>query len=485
MKKILIFLILSLLATNNLSAFEFEKRMQLFTEWLNINGYDQYLDKESDKVKFKLDRSVCKDEVITQEYTSLKKCVGADGQIIPNSDLKFKKIYPTNLNIKLNKKKINLGYHSNPNRDTLIFYFWNYSYRTRFMGNDPNALIFHEVKPSKEPYEFKFNLIEDKFVKKQLKTKGILSYLYFQDNNILIDEISPKERLGEFIKEDTKFISMSMNKSVTSYILGHAICGGYIESIDSKINDWPIIQNSLYHNQKLINFLNMSTGDQKYINEFKKNATGRPLADLTYEFEDEDLDKTIKNFLKGTTPSKKKYNYNGFITQLIINYVYFKTGDDFKKLLNEIFRNKVKIKHSISIEKSSLAPDKYGNLHPMIKATRYDYLRIAKSIMNDYQNDTCVGKYLKEIHKRRVSKGDKVQEEPHYNRTKSYGGQFHMDYPGLKDKVIFGMGGYGGNAILIDVENSRIVVLNSMHYNNEKFKYSHKKLLLDPIKKGK
>ena len=483
MKKIFIFLILSLFATNNLSAFEFEKRMQLFTEWLNINGYDQYLDKESDKVKFKLDRSVCKDKVITQEYTSLKKCVGADGQIIPNSDLKFKKIYPTNLNIKLNKKKINLGYQSNPNRDTLIFYLWNYSYRPKW--DNPNAIIFHEIKPSKEPYEFKFNLIEDKFVKKQLKTKGILSYLYFQDDNVLIDEISPKERLGEFIKEDTKFISMSMNKSVTSYILGHAICGGYIESIDSKINDWPIIQNSLYHNQKLINFLNMSTGDQKYINEYKENATGRPLADLTYEFEDEDLDKTIKNFLKGTSPSKKKYNYNGFITQLIINYTYFKTGDDFKKLLNEIFRNKVKIKHSISIEKSSLVPDKYGNLHPMIKATRYDYLRIAKAIMDDYQNDTCVGKYLKEIHKRRVSKGDKKQDEPHFNRTRSYGGQFHMDYPGLKDRVIFGMGGYGGNAILIDVENSRIVVLNSMHYNNEKFKYSHKKLLLDPIKKGK
>ena len=42
-----------------------------------------------------------------------------------------------------------------------------------------------------------------------------------------------------------------------------------------------------------------------------------------------------------------------------------------------------------------------------------------------------------------------------------------MDYPGLKDKVIFGMGGYGGNAILIDMENSRIVVINSLHYNTE------------------
>ena len=67
MKKILIFLILSLLATNNLSAFEFEKRMQLFTKWLNIKGYDQYLDKSKEPIGFELDRSVCKDEIITHE----------------------------------------------------------------------------------------------------------------------------------------------------------------------------------------------------------------------------------------------------------------------------------------------------------------------------------------------------------------------------------------------------------------------------------
>ena len=36
-------------------------------------------------------------------------------------------------------------------------------------------LTFYKIKPSKNPSKFKFNLIEDKFVKKQLKTKGILS----------------------------------------------------------------------------------------------------------------------------------------------------------------------------------------------------------------------------------------------------------------------------------------------------------------------
>tara|TARA_B100001996_G_scaffold298985_1_gene239392 strand:- start:63 stop:1490 length:1428 start_codon:yes stop_codon:yes gene_type:complete len=475
MKRFLLILLFSYLFLNTLSANESKK--MLFNKWLNINGYEKYLDKTKDPIGLVFDRSLCKPEITWM-------CVGADGLVVEGKDRKYTQIYPNNLNIKLNKKKNNLGFESNPNRDTLIYYLWNYSYRYDQTAHP--KLIFHEIKPSKDPSKFKINLIEDKFVKKQLKTKGILSYLYFQDDNVLVDEISPKERLGEFIKEDTKFISMSMNKSVTSYILGHAICGGYIEGIDSKINDWPIIQNSLYDNQKLINFLNMATGDQKYINEYKKNATGRPLANLKYEFEEEDIKRTIKLFLKNTNPSKKIYNYNGFITQLIINYVHFKTGNDFKKLLNEIFRDKVKIKYSMIITRSTiLAPDNFGVLHPMIRATRYDYLRIAKAIMDDYQNNTCVGKYLKEIHKRRIPKKLGDRSEPHYNRTKSYGGQFHMDYPGLKNRVIFGLGGYGGNAILIDVENSRIVVLNSMHYNNDRFKYSHKKLLIDPIKNGR
>ena len=47
------------------------------------------------------------------------------------------------------------------------------------------------------------------------------------------------------------------------------------------------------------------------------------------------------------------------------------------------------------------------------------------------------------------------------------------------------MGGYGGNAILIDMENSRILVVNSLHYNNRKYKYNVKKLLIDPIKNGR
>ena len=89
---------------------------------------------------------------------------------------------------------------------------------------------------------------------------------------------------------------------------------------------------------------------------------------------------------------------------------------------------------------------------------------------------------LKEIYDRRIKKGN--VDEPDFNKTFSYGGQFHLDYPGLENNVVLGMGGYGGKAILIDVENSRIVAIHAQHYNNQSFKFSIRKLLIDPIKNG-
>ena len=104
-------------------------------------------------------------------------------------------------------------------------------------------------------------------------------------------------------------------------------------------------------------------------------------------------------------------------------------------------------------------------------------------------NVLLVGKYLRDIHERKVKKKlTKEFEEPLYNPSKEYGGFFHMKYSGLKNRVIFGMSGYGGNSILIDPETSTIVVINSLHYRSKsssKYHYNEKKLLIKPIKKRK
>ena len=49
------------------------------------------------------------------------------------------------------------------------------------------------------------------------------------------------------------FKSHSVGKSVVSYVMGHAICEGYIESVDSRVNEWPILQNTHSTIKKKVN----------------------------------------------------------------------------------------------------------------------------------------------------------------------------------------------------------------------------------------
>ena len=383
-------------------------------------------------------------------------------------------------------KSWNIPFKANPNLETLQYYF----YRDLF-ASIPTEYNRYFVTPSQNTYEFKFDKIENKFVKKQLKTKGILSYLYFEDGKIIIDEVSPKERLGKLFNDETKFRSNSMGKSLPSYILGHAICEGYIDSLDSTISDWSLVKNTLYENQKLIDILNMTTGDQEYVYDSHMLLNGKVNRESYTNVDNPNMESIMKLNFQDTKPDKKRiYNYNVVNTSLIFNYILFKTGEaNFQKLLNKVFQEKVKIKNLVSFYKND-GPSSSGNAHNMFYATRFDYLRIAKAIMDDYQNNTCVGKYLKEIYDRRIPKGvsmsgDGKRGEPQFNRTYSYGGQFHLDYPGIRDKIVFGLGGYGGKAILIDVEDSRIVVVNTIHFNHDRYKYNVKKLLINPIKYGK
>ena len=98
MKKLLLVILFSYLFPHMLSADQLERKIRDFSKWLNLNGYDQYLDKTGDPLDMVLDRSLC----TSQSYWD--ECVGADGKLIPTKDRKVTLIYPTNLKLKLNKK---------------------------------------------------------------------------------------------------------------------------------------------------------------------------------------------------------------------------------------------------------------------------------------------------------------------------------------------------------------------------------------------
>ena len=80
-----------------------------------------------------------------------------------------------------------------PNYGTLLFELYRYLYDPLLKHWDK-----YLVKKSDNPYKFQSNLTEDKLIDKQLNKTGLLSYLFFENDEIKIDKISPKDRFGKF-----------------------------------------------------------------------------------------------------------------------------------------------------------------------------------------------------------------------------------------------------------------------------------------------
>ena len=430
MKKILAILIFSFLSQKIVVANELA--IWTFNKWLYDNGHQKYVIKDNNS-------------------------------------------YKNNLNLKLSKRKWTLPEEENPNFDTLLYYFFRYQHSHFVPGSNTYQWDTYEIKPSTKHYKFKSDLKEDKYITKQMNKTALLSYLLYEDGKITIDEISPIDRFGNFVNNETKLRSMSIGKTMVSYVMGHAICKGYIDSVDSRLNDWSLTKNTPYENQKIIDLLNMNAGDQKYVNRGNfKDGSG-------------DVDTITISIamykMSNLKKSKSKYNYNALLPHLLLNYISFKSGDDFENLLKDIFQNEAKIEHSVYFFKHPNMKKEFGVANSMFFATRHDYLRIAKSILDDWKNDTCMGKYLKTIYENRIPKGNFDQRfdlSNTFSGTKTYAGFFHTDYSGMKNRSIMGMSGYGDQEIIIDFDRSRILVIHSIHGN-----YNWKKIAYSVIKKGK
>ena len=466
MKKIIIILFLFLFSN---TSYANDSRINEFTNWLLENGHSQYV-KEGD---------ICKEYKKYSEKWFDSRC-----EEFPKGKMGI----INNLNVNF-FKSAEIPWGTNPNKDTLLYYLFRYL-------EVENIFDRAGSKGSENPYKFNIELKDDKnskFIKKHMQKTALLSYLLYEDGKITIDEISPKDRFGILYNNDTQFTSASVGKSLVSYVTGHAICKGYINGIDHRLNDWPLLENTLFYDQKLINLLNMATGHQKYADfnlktdKYHKNANSN-----TVEFH------LKKGVFKNSKKAKSKYQYTNFLSNLLINYVWFKSEGKFQDLLDEIFVDKAKIEHDAwflkmndrtikmnnrnnTILKEYEVKDEDGTIRYSFNASRYDYLRIAKAMLDDWQNDTCAGKFLKTLYQNKIPRNEKWKDDnsPHLN-PKSYSGFFYFDYSGLKNKPVMGMNGYGGQNILIDFEKSRIIVMNAIHDD-----YNWKKIAHSVIKKGK
>jgi hypothetical protein len=90
-----------------------------------------------------------------------------------------------------------------------------------------------------------------------------------------------------------------------------------------------------YEGQKLIDLLNMSAGDQEYSSPDLKTA-GKGYRNPN----NNPLKYHMEGFFKNSKKGESKYNYGNIVTNIIINYIWFKSKGDFQKILDEAFKEK-------------------------------------------------------------------------------------------------------------------------------------------------
>ena len=378
-----------------------------------------------------------------------------------------------------------------PNDATLSYYY---------KKSDILRFRDYKVDPSDNPVEFIKKIEQHKVIDREMATKTAFSYLYYEDGLVIYDAMPPVGRFSMVLDNSSYFSSHSMGKSITSYLIGHAICEGYISSIDAPISDWPLMENTLYYGQPLIRLLNMTAGDGNVI----KRGEGTFIKTKRNIHGNAPLRTAVKNPLElaNTKPiSAAKYSYSNLTADVLFNYMMHRVGLDFDTFIANFYQRKVRIKHPIYIEMNPLDNQIYppptderikqGAGRYGVSATRYDYLRIAKAMMDDWQNDTCEGRYLKEIYNRRVPRNRRISSwnsadlkwgNPHFGHTaKTYGGQFWTDIVGLLGRNVLVMNGANGQNIAMDMDNSQIVVISagkSKHVNMKKLAY-------EPLKYGR
>ena len=167
----------------------------------------------------------------------------------------------------------------------------------------------------------------------------------------------------------------------------------------------------------------------------------------------------MRKELKDSIRGDLKYNYSNLDTNIVASYLVYKMGNkEFKKLVKEILVDKAGIEHNVNLFKRNGNSISYSYY-----ASRYDYLRISIAILEDWNNNTCEGQYLKSLYENRVDKKRRNIGIDGYSMTKSYNGQFHTDIAGIEDRPIFVMDGFGGQSHVIDFEKNKIISIMAIH----------------------
>ena len=312
------------------------------------------------------------------------------------------------------------------------------------------------IKKANSPKVLKDNSKPNKKLKKIINKSDLLSVLYFNGNEIEVNEISSKK-----LKDTELMYSMSMSKSYVGYLLGHAVCDGYIKSLDDPIDKYlSETKGTVYEGVSLRNMGNMSAGDRSFFfTKSSKVIKGRRYASQILGYKT-----PIEEFLKRV---EKKYQteqtfyYSDIVPDIVANAL----DKNLPGGIGKYMQIKISERAGNTEEMVFLRDNNDWVTTTWIYSSRMDYLKFGKLIYDDWKSDSCISNYLKELLNKSVS-SKKEKEKDDYTRYSAF---FWTGNKSLKFKHL-ALLGTGGQRIIINFDTGAVLSIHSIRidYNLSK-----------------
>ena len=307
-----------------------------------------------------------------------------------------------------------------------------------------NLVIPSAEKPSELSYSVQQNVKVDEL----LQSSDLLSVMKYEKGSIVLDAISNK------IQKNDKIYGMSMSKGLIGYLVGHAVCEKHISSLDNTVSQYiPETAQTIYENAKIGDMIKMSAGDNPIWNP--KGYNIREYSALVLHGNPSKR-QTIQEVLssKPNTPQADVgiFRYSNAVTDIIARLLDVATPNGLGAFAQQHLAEPAGNNNDAFV-----LVDKNGwpLAHAFIYATRDDWMRMAIKIGEDWQSESCVGKFLRQQQKSSV----KTDRNGH-----SYAAFFWMKDANTSSPQII-LNGHGGQRIIISPEKNTALSYHSIRAN--------------------
>ena len=329
--------------------------------------------------------------------------------------------------------------------------------------SDAEALKMHKYRLDLMPTKFQTQIIPSSpfpgitvpitntypAIREAINNSNLLSVMYFDGESIRANELDQNN-----LTPAQRMYSMSISKSFVGYLVGHALCDGFLLSLDDPIHKYvPETIGTVYEGVPLQDMVNMSAGDSEFFGGRQSiNEYARPiLADH----------RSIKSFLEESRGKRRKekagFRYSNMITDLVARAIDVVTPKGFA----EYFFEKIVMRGNFTSE-TMYFKDKnnWGILFAFLYASRNDYLSFGQLIANDWNSNNCSGAVLKTFYNNRVPTGKKLTGSSY----RSYGGFFWTDKEDFNFRHL-SMLGHGGQRVIVNLDSGSVLTMHAIRNN--------------------